>query len=162
MGLDMNCSWVQVLTILDKVTYLLLFNHSVVSDSSWFHGLKHARLPCPSPSPRVGLNSCPLSQWCHATISSSVIPFSSRLLFFSASGPFPVSWLFASGGPSIRASASASVLPMNTQDWFPWGLTGLISLQSKGLSRLFSNTRVQKHQSYRDLLGTIWQLVKDS
>ena len=153
MGLDMNCSWVQVLTILDKVTYLLLFNHSVVSDSLWFHGLKHARLSCPSPSPRVCLNSCPLSRWCHATISSSVIPFSSRLLSFSASEPFPVSRLFALGGPCIRASALASVLPMNIQDWFPWGLTGLISLQSKGLSRLFSNTTFQTHQFFNAQLS---------
>ena len=100
MGLDMNSSWVQVLTILDKVTYLL-FSHSVVSDSLWFHGLKHARLSCPSPSPRACLHSCPLSRWCHATISSSVIPFSC-LLSFSASGPFPVTQLFASGGQSIE------------------------------------------------------------
>ena len=100
MVLDMNSSWVQFLTILDKVTYLLL-SHSVMSNSLWFHGPKHARLSCPSPSPRACLHSCPLSWWCHATISSSVIPFSC-LLSFSASGPFPVTQLFASGGQSIE------------------------------------------------------------
>ena len=106
------------------------------------------RLPCPSPSPGVCSDSNPLSQWCHPTISSCVIPFSSCLQSFSASGAFPTSQLFASGGLSIGASASASVLPMNMQDWFPLGLTGLISLQSKGLSRVFSNTTVQKHQFF--------------
>ena len=125
------------------------FSRSVMSEYLWPHGLQHARLPCPSPDPRVYSNSCPLSQWCHPTISSSVIPFSSCLQSFPASGSFPVSqkaWFFASGGQSIGASASASVLPMNIQDWFPLGLTGLISLQSKGPSRVFSNTTVQKHQ----------------
>ena len=104
------------------------------------------RLFCPSPSPGVCSNSCPLIRWCCPTISSSVVPFSSCLPSFPASGSFPVSWLFASGGQSIGASASASVLLMNIQDWFPLGLTGLISLQSKELSRVFSNTTVQKHQ----------------
>ena len=110
--------------------------------------LQHARPPCPSPTPRVYSNSCLLSRWCHSAISSSVIPFSSSLQSFPASGSFPVSQLFPLGGQSIRASASASVLPMNIQDWFPSGLTGLISLLSKGLSRVFSNTTVQKHQFF--------------
>ena len=107
------------------------FSYSVMSDSLWPHGLKHARLPCPSPIPRACSNSCPLSQWCHPTISSSGIPFSSCPPSFPASGSFPVSWLFASGGQSIGASASASVLSVNIQGWLPLGLTGLISLQSK-------------------------------
>ena len=102
----------------------------------------------PSPTPRVDSNSCPLSQWCHPTISSSVVPFYSRLQSCSASGSFQMSQLFTSGGQSTRVSASASVLPMNTQDWSPLGLTGWISLQSKGLSRVFSNTTVQKHQFF--------------
>ena len=106
------------------------------------------RLPCPSPTPRACSNSCPLSQWCHPAISSSIIPFSSCLQSFPASGSFPTSQFFASGGQSIGASASASVLPMNIQDWFSLGLTGWISLQSKGLSRVFSNTTIQKHQFF--------------
>ena len=125
---------------------MLLFSHSVVSDSLQPHGLQHARLPYPSPSPRVCSNSCSLSQWCHPTISSSAVPFSSCLQSFPASGSFLMSWLFASGGQSIGASVSPSVLPMNIQDWFPLGLTDLISLQAKELSRVFSNTMVQKHQ----------------
>ena len=104
------------------------------------HGLQHARLPCPSPTPGACSNSCPSSRWCHATISSSVVPFSSCLQSFPALGSSPVSQFFASGGQSIGVSASASVLPKNTQDWSPLGLTGWISLQSKGLSRVFSNT----------------------
>ena len=127
---------------------VLLFSHSVVSDSLWRHGLQHARLPCPSPTPGVCSNSCPLSQWCHPTISSSIVPFSSCLQSFPESGSFPTSQLFTSSGQSIRASASASVLLMNIQDWSPLGWTGWISLQSKGLSRLFSNTTVQKHQFF--------------
>ena len=119
-----------------------------MSDSLRSHGLQHARPPCPSPTPGVYSNSCPLSQLCHTTISSSVIPFSSRSQSFPASGSFPMSQLFASGGQSIGVSASASVFPMNTQDWFPLGWTGWISLLSKGLSRVFSNTTVQKHQFY--------------
>ena len=107
------------------------FSHSVVSDSLWPHGLQHARLSCPSPTLRAYSNSCPSNWWCHPTISSSVLPFSSCLQSFPALGSFPVSQFFTSGGQSIRASASASVLPMNIQDWFPLGLTGLISLQSK-------------------------------
>ena len=122
------------------------FSHSVVSDSLQPHGLQHARLPCPSPTPRAYSNSCPFHQWCHPTISSSVIPFSSHLQSFPASGSFQMSWFFTSGGQSIGVSASTSVLPMNTQDWFCLGRTGWISLQSKELSRVFSNTTVQKHQ----------------
>ena len=143
-------TWVDVCGLLpgtDKNTFfLLLFNHSVTSDCLWPHGLQHARPPCPSPSPGAYSNSCPSSRWCHPTISSSVIPFSSCLRSFPPSGSFPMSWLFVSGGRSI--GASASVLPMNIQDWFPLGLTGLISLLSKGLSRGFSNTTVQKHQFF--------------
>ena len=127
---------------------LLLFNLSVVSDSLWPHGLKHARIPCPSPSPRVWSNSCPLSLSCHPTILSFVIPFTSCLQSFPASGPFPMSQHFASGGQSIGVSASASVLPMNTQCWYPLGLTDLIFLKSKGLSRVFSSTTVQKHHLF--------------
>ena len=112
------------------------------------HGLHHTRLPCSSLSPWVCLNSCPLSQWCHPTISFSVTPFSSCLQSFPPSGSFPMSQLFASGGQRTGASASASVFPMNIHDWFPLGLTGLISLQSKGLSRVFSNTTVQKYQFF--------------
>ena len=121
-----------------------LFSRSVTSDSFWLYGLQHARLPCPSPTPGACSNLFPLSRWCHPTISSSVIPFSS-LQSFPASGSFPMSQFFASGGQSIGASSSASVLPMNIHSWFPLGLTGLISLWSKGLSRVFSSTTVQKH-----------------
>ena len=120
------------------------FSCSVVSDSWRRHGLQHARPPCPSPTIRVYLNSCPLSQWCHPTISFSVVPFSSCLQSFSESGSFPVSQFLASGGLSIRVSALPSILPMNIQDWFPLGWTALISLQSRGLSRVFSNTKVPK------------------
>ena len=123
------------------------FSCSVVFNSLRPHGLHHARLPCPSPTPRTYSNSCPSSWWCHPTISSSVIPFSSCLQYFPASGSFPMSQ-FSSGGQSIEVSASASVLPMNIQDWFPLGLTGWISLPSKGLLRVFSNTTVQKHQFF--------------
>ena len=117
---------------------------SVVSNSLQPHGVQHARLPCPSLSPRACSNSCPWSHWCHPTIASSVIPFSSCFQSFPASESFPVSQFFPSGGQSIGASASASVLPVDIQDWFPLGLTGLISLLSKRLSRVFSNTTVQK------------------
>ena len=126
--------------------FFCLFSHSVVSDSLQPHGLQQARLPCLSITPGACSNSCPLSRWRHPTISSCVIPFC--LQSFSASGSFPVSQFFASGGQSTGVSASASVLPMNIQDWFPLGLTGLISLQSKWLSRVFSNTTVQKHQFF--------------
>ena len=111
-------------------------------------GLQHARPPCLSPTPGVYSNSCPLSRWCHPTISSSVVPFSAHLPSVPASGSFQISQLFTSGGQSIGVSASASVLPMNIQDWCPLELTGWISLQSKGLSRVFSNTTVQKHQFF--------------
>ena len=121
------------------------FSRSVVSDLLRPHGLQHARPSCPSPTPRVYSNSCPLSWWCHPTISSSVVPFS-RLESFPALWSSPMSQFFASGGQSIGVSASASVLPMTIQDWFPLGWTGWISLQSEGLSKVFSNTTVQKHQ----------------
>ena len=125
------------------------FSLSVVSDSLRPHELPHTRLPCPSPTPGASSNSCPLSQWCHPTISTSVIPFSSCLHSFPEWGSFPVSQFFAfSCGHSIGVSASASVLPINIQDWFPVGSTGLITLQSKRLSRVFSNTTVQKHQFF--------------
>ena len=123
------------------------FSGSVMSDSLQPHGLQQARPPCPSPTPGVYSDSCPLSQWCHPTISSSVVPFSSCPQSFPASGSFPISQLFTSGGQSIGVSASTSVLPMNIQDWFPLGWTE-ISLQAKGLSRVFSNTTVQKHQFF--------------
>ena len=116
-----------------------------MSDSLWPHGLQHARLLCLPLFPGVCSSSCPLSQWCHPTISSSVSPFSSCPQSFPTSGSLPMSRFFASGGQSIGASASASVLPMNIQDWFPLGLTGLISLKSKGLSRVFSSTIIRKH-----------------
>ena len=128
------------------------FSCSVVSNSLRHHGLQHARLPCPLLTPRACSNSCPSSQWCHPTISSSVVPFSSCPQSFPASGSFQMSQLFTSGGQSI--GASASVLPMNIQDWFSLQLTGLISLQSKGLSRVFSNTTVQKHQFFRAQLSS--------
>ena len=131
-----------------KLLELYSDSHSVVSDSLQPHELQHARLPCPSPTPRACSKSCPLSQWCHPTISFYVVPFSSSPPSFPASGSFPMSQFFTSGGQSIGVSASASVLPMNTQDWSPLGLTGLISFQSKGLSRVFSNTTVQKHQFF--------------
>ena len=117
-------------------------------DSLWPHGLQHSRLPCPSPTPGACPNSCPLSQWCHPTSSSSVVPLSSHLQSFPASGSFLMSQFFASGGQSIGVSASASVLPINIQDWFPLGRTGWISLLSNALSRVFSNTTVQKHQFF--------------
>ena len=129
-------------------THSVQFSHSVLSDSLWPHELRHARPPCPSPTPGVYSNSCPSSQWCHPTISSCVIPFSSHLQSPPASGSFQMSQFFASGSQSIGVSASASVLPMDIHNWFPLGLTGWISLQSKGLSRVFSNTTVQKHQFF--------------
>ena len=118
------------------------FSCPVMSDSLQPHGLQHARLPCPSSTPEACSNSCPSSLWCHPTISSSVVPFSSCLPSFPASGSFQISQLFTSGGQSIEVSASVSVLSMKIQDWFSPGLTGLISLQSKGFSRVFSNTTV--------------------
>ena len=125
-----------------------------MSNSLQPHGLQHTRFPCPSPTHRAYSNSCPLHQWCHPTISSSVDPFSSLLQSFPASGSFPMSWFFTSGGPSIRVSASASVFPINIQDWFPLGWTAWISLQSKGLSRVFSNTTIQKHLFFRTQLSS--------
>ena len=116
-----------------------------LSDSLQPHGLQHTRPSCPSPTSEVYSNLYPLSQWCHPTISSSVLPFFSHLQSFPASGSFQMSWFFVSSGQSIRVSVSTSVLPKNIQDWFPLGWTGWISLQSKGLSRVFSNTAVQKH-----------------
>ena len=125
------------------------FSHSVMSDCLQPHGLlQHVRPLCPSPTPRAFSNSCPLSWWLHPTISSSIIPFSFCLQSFPESGSFPVSQFFASSGQSIGASVSASVLPMNIQDWFPLGLTSLIFFQSKGRSRVFSNATVQKHQFF--------------
>ena len=127
------------------------FSHSVVSNSLRSHEPQHTRPPCPSPTNRVYSNSCPLSRWCHQTISSSVV--SSCLQSFPASGSFQISQFFASGGQSIGVSASASVLPMNIQDWFPLGWIGWNSLQSKRLSRVFSNTTVQKHQFFSTQLS---------
>ena len=124
------------------------FSHPVMSNSLRPHRLQNSRPPCPSPTPRTCSNSCPWSRWCHPAISSFVIPFSSCLQSFPASGSFPVSQLTTSGGQNIGASASASVTPMNIQDRVPLGLTGLISLQSKGLSRVFSKTTVEKHQFF--------------
>ena len=122
------------------------FCHSVVSNSLWPHGLQHTRLPCPSPTPRVCWNSHPSNRWCHSIISSSVVPFFSCIQSFPSSGSFQMCQFFPSGGQSIGLSASASVFAMNIQDWFPLGWTGWISLLSKGPSRVFSNTTVQKHQ----------------
>ena len=133
---------------------IVQFIRSVVSDSLRPHGLQHARLPCPSLTLGVNSNSCPLSWWCHLTILSSVVPFSSCLQSFPTSGPFQMSQFFVSDGQSIGASASASVLPMNIQDWFPLGWTVWISLQSKGFSRVFSNTTVQKHQLFSAVQGS--------
>ena len=127
---------------------LIQFSHSVVSDSLRPHGLQHTRLPCPSPTPRVYSNSCPWNWWCHPTIASSVVPFSSCLQSFPASGSFPISQFFTWAGQSIRVSASASVLPVNIQDWFPLGWTGCFSFLSKWFSRVFSNTTFQKHQFF--------------
>ena len=124
------------------------FSWSIVFDALQPHGLQHTRLPWPSPTPKACSNSCPSSQWCHPIISSSVIPYSSCLQSFPESGSFVMSQLFTSGSQSIGASASASVLPTNIQDWFPLGFTCLISLRSKGLTRVFSNTTVQKHQVF--------------
>ena len=133
--------------------YIYMFSsvqlsHSVVSDSLWPHEPQQARPSCPSLTPAVHPNSCPSSRWCHPAISSSVVLFSSCLQSLPASGSFPMCQLFVSGDQSIGVSASKSVLPTNTQDWSPLGWTGWISLQSKGLSRVFSNTTVQKHQFF--------------
>ena len=139
-----SMSRLHIVTLLHSVQ----FSHSVVSDSLQPHGLQHTRSPCPSPTHWVYPNSCPLSWWCLETTTSSVIPFSSCLQSFPASGSFPLSQFFPSGGQSVGASTLVSVLPMNIQDWFPLVLTSLTSLQSKGLSRVFSSTTVQKHQFF--------------
>ena len=140
------------------------FSHSVTSDSLQPHGLQHARLPCSSPTPGACSNSCPLCWWCHPTILSSVVPFSSCLQSFPASKYFPMNQFFTSGGQSIGVSASASVLPVNIQDWFLLRWTGLISLQSKGPSRVFSNTTVQKHNLGKlefQFSSVLWDTDKD-
>ena len=129
------------------VNFSVQFSGSVMSDSLQPHGLHHARLPCPWPTPRSYSNSCPSSPWCHPTVSSCC-PLLLLPSIFRAAKSFPMSQFFASGGQSIGASASASVFPVNIQDWFPLGWTGLISLQSKGLSSIFSNTTVQRHQFF--------------
>ena len=136
-----NTSVTMIKSPLEKSISSIQFGLSFVSDSLRLPGLQHARSPCPSPTPRVYSNACPFSWWCHPTILSSDVHFSSHLQSFPASGSFPMSQFFASGGQSIGVSAS-SVLPVNIQDWFPLGWTGWISLQSKGLSRVFSNTTV--------------------
>ena len=130
---------------------------SVMSNSLWPHGLQHSKLPCPSPTPGAYSHSCPSHQWCHPTISSSVIHFFSRLQSFPASGFFQMSQFFTSGDQSFGVSVSACVLPMNIQDWFPLGLTGWISWQSKELSRVFSNTTVQKHQFFGVQLSLLFK-----
>ena len=144
--LDSSCKQNLIVYDLLYVTSSVQFSRSVVSDSLQPHEPQHTRPPCSSPTPGGHPNPCPLSQWCHPAISSSVIPFSSCPQSFPASGSFPMSQLSASGGQSIGVSASTSVLPMNTQDWSPLGWTSWTSLQSKGLSRVFFNTTVQKHQ----------------
>ena len=143
------------------------FSCSVVSDSFRSHESQHTRTPCPSPTPRVYSNSCPSSRWCHPAISSSVTPFSSCPQSLPSSGSFPMNQFFTWGSQSTGVPASASVLPMNTQDWSPLGWTGWISLQSKGLSRVFSNTTVPKHQVFGAQLSSqsnshihIWPLEK--
>ena len=134
--------------VVEMTYYSVQFSHSVVYDSLLPPGLQHARPPCWSPTPRFYSNSCPLSRWWHWTISSSVVPFSSCLQSFPALRSFQMSHFFTSGGQSIGVSAPATLLPMNIQDWFPLGWNHWISLQSKGLSRVFSNTTVQKHQFF--------------
>ena len=131
----------------NSISCSVQFSSSVMSNSLWLHAPQHTRPPCPSPTPRAYSDSCPLSRWYHPTISPSVVPFSSYLSF-PASGSFPMSQFFASGGQSIGVSALASILPMNIQDWFPLEWTGWISLQSKGLSRAFSSITVEKHQFF--------------
>ena len=133
---------------------LIQFSRSVISNYLRPHELQHTRLPCPSPTPGVYPNSCPLNRWCHPAISSSVVPFSSCLQSFPASGTFLMSQFFTSGGQSIGVSASVSVLPMNTQDWSPSGWPGWISLQSKWLPRVLSNTTVQNHQFFSAQLSS--------
>ena len=146
-GLSMPSS-IPLILQLWKLRTSLLFSSSVMPNSWWPHDLQDATLLCPSLSPRVCSNSCLLSQWCHPNIWSSIVPFSSYPQSFPASGSFQMSWLFTTGGQSIGASASVSVLPANTQSWFPLGLTGWISSLSKGLWRVSSNTTVQKYQFF--------------
>ena len=136
------------------------FSRSVVSNSLWPHGMQHARLPCPSPTPGLYIKSCPLSWWCHPTISSTVVPFSSCLQSFPVAASFEMSQLFTLGVQNIGVSASTWVLPMNIQHWSPLGWTGWISLQSKGLSRVFSNTTVQQHQFFGTQLSLSWRSVQ--
>ena len=131
-----------------KLFQSVQLSHSFVFDSVWPHGLQHTRLPCPSPTLGACSNSCPSGWWCHPIISSSVVPFFSHLQSFPASGPFPMNQLFTSGSQRTGASALVSVLPMNTQGQFTLGLTGLVSLLSKGLWRVFFSTTVQKHQLF--------------
>ena len=145
--------WVLSHHLEEELVQFSQFGSSVVSNFLWPHGLQHARSPCPSPTPAVHPNSCPLSQWCHPAILSSVVPFSSCLQYFQASRSFQMSQLSASGSQNIGVSASTSVLPMNTQDWSLLEWTGWISLQSKGLSRVFSNTTVQKHPFFSTQLS---------
>jgi len=138
--------WTQEVKIVYLITPSVQFSHSVMSDFLWPHRLQHARPPCPSPTPRVHPNSCPLSRWCHPTISSSVVPFSSCPQSFPASGSFQMHQFFASGGQIIGVSASTSVLPMNTQDWSPLGWTGWISLQSQRVRHSWAtNTHTHTH-----------------
>ena len=145
----MENKWIRHTWFLSSASFRAVqFSHSVKSNSLRSYGLQHTRLHCPSSTPGVYSNSCPSSRWYHSTISSSVVPFSSYLQSFPASGSFQMSQFFTSGGQSNGVSASASVLPINIQDWFPLGWTGWISLLSKGLSRVFSNTTVQKHQFF--------------
>ena len=147
--------WTGYLTHMHNSSFIkkrLQSNHSIIANSLWPHGLQHTRLPCPSPTPWACSDSCQSSQWCHPTISSSVIPFS-HLQSFAASGSFPMSQFFASGGQNSGASAAASVLPVNIENRLPLGLTGLISLQTGRLSGVFSNTTVQKHQFFSTQLS---------
>ena len=156
MGNILGATIQYILTTLDlnHVSQLVQFSHSVVSDSWRPHESQHPRPPCPSPTPGVYWNSRPSSRWCHPAISSSIVPFSSCPQSLPASESFPMSQLFAGGGQSTGVSASASVLSMNTQGWSPSEWTGWISLQSKGLSRVFSNTTVQKHQFFGTQLSS--------
>ena len=144
----LSCKISNIWSLTIRYTHSVQFSHSVVSNSLQHHGLQHARLPCRSPTPWACSNSHPSSWWGHPTISSSAIPFSSHLQSFSASGSFQMRQFFSSGGQNIGPATSASVLPMNIQDWFPLGLTRLISLQCKGLSRVFSNTTAHNHQFF--------------
>ena len=148
------CVCLCIYSIYIKLLFLFLFSHSVMSNYLWPHGLQHARFPCPSPSPGACSNSGPLTRWYLPTISSSVVPFSC-LQSFPTSGSCLRSQVFALGGQSIGVSASASVLPVDIQGWFPVGLTGWISSQSKGLSRVFSNTILQKHQFFGPTLISV-------